>query len=306
MTKKSIVFLSIFLATAVLIAGGVLWYSGEVKKGILEERRIQEQQLEQEKQAEFNKYNKVLPEAKITGVKDIEGPYKKVTINNGEITFSFEVPDNWLTETRNSGEVEMSEEELREFLGTKWDGNIKAGEQCWQAKIYDTQIGDFVMKEQCGYPTGNYWDFTWNMLKDMSYAEMKGYYDMKRNEFSPGYPQATVTPDNKIWYGDLGWDQIHFYVLHEPKDEQYLHNVGYCYDISCLQQRYASYRKNTEDNVTRDMEGNPIIDKDNNWGFGGYLRKDDRVLRIWKEAYVEGDFEDGFQHILDTLQIDWE
>ncbi len=43
MTKKSIVFLSIFLAIAVLIAGGVLWYSGEVKNQIaLQEKEIQQ------------------------------------------------------------------------------------------------------------------------------------------------------------------------------------------------------------------------------------------------------------------------
>ena len=68
---------------------------------------------------EFSKYNKVLDRAKITGVENLEGEYKKVTINNGEITFSFEVPDTWLVETRNSGEVEMNEEELREFLATR-------------------------------------------------------------------------------------------------------------------------------------------------------------------------------------------
>ncbi len=45
MTKKSIVFLSIFLATAVLVAGGVLWYSGEVKKEVqLAQQQIEAQQ----------------------------------------------------------------------------------------------------------------------------------------------------------------------------------------------------------------------------------------------------------------------
>lgn len=252
---------------------------------------------------EFSKYNKVLPEAKITGVKDLEGEYKKVTINNGEITFSFEVPDTWLVETRNSGEVEMNEEELREFLGTKWNGDIKAGEQCWQANVYDVQVGDFVMKEQCGYPFGNYWDFTWNILKEMSYDEMKEYFNKIRDEFSPGFPNASISSGNVISYLDGNGYQIDIYVLHESKDAQYLSGVNYCYDTSCLQQKYETYRTNTMEKVDRDEEGSPVIDKDRPWGFGGYLKIDDRVVRIWKEAYVEGDFEDNFQHILNTLSF---
>ncbi len=58
MNKKSIVFLSIFLATAVLIAGGVLWYSGEVKKDAqMAQKQIEEEQRKMEEGQKEEKNN---------------------------------------------------------------------------------------------------------------------------------------------------------------------------------------------------------------------------------------------------------
>ncbi len=51
MTKKSIAFLSIFFVVAVLIAGGVLWYSGKVERGIeMNQKQTEEEQRKQEEQ----------------------------------------------------------------------------------------------------------------------------------------------------------------------------------------------------------------------------------------------------------------
>jgi len=137
---------------------------------------------------EFSKYNKVLPEAKITGVKDLEGEYKKVTINNGEITFSFEVPDTWLVETRNSGEVEMNEEELREFLGTKWD---------WD------EGGYFIWEDQYS-----------------DYANNPFSVNADYSDISNSYPEVSVSHANYISYANQNLDQIDFSILPESNMEE--------------------------------------------------------------------------------------
>jgi len=254
----------------------------------------------------FAKYNKTLSEQKITGVQDLEGPYKKVTVSDGEVTFSFEVPDHWLTELRNSGEVQMNEEELREFLGTKWDGDIRSGKVCGDTKVFDREIGDFVTKESCSYPVGDYWDFTWGMLKDMSYSEMKSYYAKMRDELSPGFPNATVTSDNKIWYTDIGWDQVNFYILDRTADSQYIKSVtSFCDTTECLKERYTKYTLDVEKKAERDEHGDVVVDKGHMHGFSQMMNlTDNKVLRIWKEAYVPGEFEEGTKHLIDTLMLE--
>ena len=145
---------------------------------------------EDEENEEFSKYNKVLERAKITGVKDLEGEYKKVTINNGEITFSFEVPDTWLVEARNSGEVEMNEEELREFLGTKWD---------WDEGEY------FKWEDQYS----DYANNPFSMNADYS-------------DISSSYPEASVSHTNYISYAIQNLDQIDFSIGSESDMKELL------------------------------------------------------------------------------------
>ncbi len=84
MTKKSIVFLSIFLATAVLIAGGVLWYANEVKKEII-------------------KTSKEQMEIKIPqGNQDIDTSDWK-TYRNEKLGFEIKYPKNWSYEEKEEG-----------------------------------------------------------------------------------------------------------------------------------------------------------------------------------------------------------
>lgn len=257
--------------------------------------------------ADFAKYNKVLSRDKITGVQDLEGPYKKVTVSNGEVTFSFEVPDKWLTETRNSGEVTMNEEELREFLGTNYDGDIRSEEVCTNEDVYDAN-GKMTIEKFCGKPYSDYSGMDWNTLKSISYKDMQKRYLDAKSEFSPGFPNATVTPDNKIWYTDTGWDQVHFYILDKVLDSQYKYIRGitsFCYDTKCLQKDYLEYRENIEKRAKRDENRNVIIDKGEMHGFAETIDLgNNKVLRIWKEAYAEGEFEDGFKRLIDTLTFE--
>lgn len=222
----------------------------------IERERSEKIAMEKEKAADANfaKYNKTLPEQKITGVKDLDGPYKKVTVSDGSVTFSFEVPDQWLTELRNSGEVSMNTEELREFLGTNWTMSIRSGNASTGA-------------------SGTYWDFTWDMLKDMSYEEMKSYYGKARKNLSPGFPNASVSGDSVIWYTDRNSYQIDFRILSAQDAKKYLG-----FDIS------------------KDKEAIPPL---------VYIPPNDHSKVVAIYAYeVFGDFELSFNHLIQTIKFE--
>ena len=316
MSKKTLILAVILVLVA--LVGGVLWVAKEKSERMaLEKVRQEEMAKETEKQviadADFAKYNKVLSRDKITGVQNLEGPYKKVTVSNGEVTFSFEVPDKWLVETRNSGEVTMNEEELREFLGTKYGEDIRVGYSCKEVPIIDCLGSDDCSKgvpgtqKLCGKPYSDYADMDWGTLKSMSYQDMRKQLEAK-SEFSPGFPNATVSSGmkNAIWYTDIGWDQVHFYVLDKTSDSQYIKSVtSFCYDTKCIQKDYFEYKENIEKKAERDKDGSVIVDKGEMRGFAEMIDLgDNKVLRIWKEAYVEGEFEDGFKHLIETFKFE--
>ncbi|MFZ1736221.1 MAG: hypothetical protein WAU31_04775 [Candidatus Moraniibacteriota bacterium] len=314
MSKKTLILATFFVL--IVILGGAFWIAKEKFERMALEKADQEEvakqaAMQQVSDADFAKYNKVLSRDKITGVQDLEGPYKKVTVSNGELTFSFEVPDKWLVETRNSGEVTMNEGELREFLGTNYDGDIRSEEVCTNEDVYDAN-GKMTIEKFCGKPYSDYSGMDWNTLKSISYKDMQKRYLDAKSEFSPGFPNATVTPDNKIWYTDTGWDQVHFYILDKVLDSQYKYKYKYirgitsfCYDTECLQKDYLEYRENIEKRAKRDENRNVIIDKGEMHGFAETIDLgNNKVLRIWKEAYAEGEFEDGFKRLIDTLTFE--
>ncbi len=321
MSKKAI-FLAIFLLLSTVLGG---WFSFRSQRGtwnvLKQPVSSSEQQMlpteEQQKaqvidsDADFSKYNETLPEQKITGVQDLEGPYKKVTVSDGEVTLSFEVPDHWLTELRNSGEVQMNEEELREFLGTKWDGDIHEGYSCKEVPFIDCLGSDNCSKgvsgtqRLCGKIYSDYADMDWDTLKSMSYQDMRKQIEAK-SEFSPGFPNATVTSDNKIWYTDIGWDQVNFYILDRTADSEYIKSVtSFCNTTECLKERYLKYTMDVEKKAERDEHGDVVVDKGHMHGFSQMMNlTDNKVLRIWKEAYVPGEFEDGTKHLIDTFTLE--
>ncbi len=153
--------------------------------------------------------DRVLSRAKVTKVVDRKGPYKTVVISDNSVTFSFEVPDAWLSETRNSGEVVLNTEELREFFATNYDGDIRKNPGL----------------------SGDYWDFSWDMLRDMPDAEMREDYRSKRDEFFLGFPNASVTSQGYISYMDMAWRQVDFYILDKKRDKSYLEGMVYSRDL---------------------------------------------------------------------------
>jgi hypothetical protein len=63
--------------------------------------------------------------------------YKIVEVNNPSVQFSFEVPEKWLTETRHSGERELSIAEMNEYLsGYTFPGDFDPENEQEVKKIY--------------------------------------------------------------------------------------------------------------------------------------------------------------------------
>ena len=212
---------------------------------------------------------------------DVDGPYKKVSVSNGTVTFSFEVPDAWPTETRSSGEVEMNEEELRDFLATDYFEDIRENPDA----------------------VGNYRDLHWDDLKNMSLDELKQVLKkLSAGSFS-GPPNASVSGGRYISYMDISWYQVNFYILDKKKNANFLSKVTRIEDVSEAIEEYKNFNTIFQKEVRRDKQGTPIIDKGDSWGFRMYIEQGNQAIYIEKEAYMEGEFEDGFWHILQTLQM---
>lgn len=263
--------------------------------------------------------DKTLLRHKITGVENIEGPYKKVMVSDGDITFSFEVPDQWLTDTRNSGEVEMNEEELREYLATNYDGDIKAAQVC-NDQSFEYATGEIKTENICSKPYSDYSGYDWETLQAIPYSQLKkDFDDSRKGEFSPHFPNATVTPDSKIWYTDIGWDQVDFYLVSRDEGLRYIENSKKSqkenaelqdeksrdiYEVK-WDSKIISGRESFVETYPKELSntGEWQITKGGTGGSKYYIDLGDSLLIIWKEAYIEGKFEEGFQHILDTLRF---
>lgn len=297
MKKKSLLITIISLFILLAGIGGVLYFQN------IQEKKEESLKIEKQKQEEFNKYNKVLERAKITGVKDLEGEYKKVTIDNGEITFSFEVPDNWLTETRNSGEVEMNEEELREFWGTIWGGDIRAKEHCEEItsnKCLNEDCSEKTIKEEmeCGKPYSDYVDLDWEHLKNLSDEGMR---------VSKNIPITSVSGGKEILYasGSRIAYQIDFYYLSndDVKSEYNLYPERLTVSESMLNEWAVQ-----DINVSGIPSLSMIFNKIHEYGYGSRrifipLRKDSKTLLISTSGGVE-EIDTGFDYIINSLSIE--
>ena len=115
--------------------------------------------------------------------------YKIVKVNNPAVPFSFEVPEKWLTETRNSGEKQLSVEEMRAFLGTTYfDAETK--------KSYDA------------YYKGGDGD-----AKTMNAEKVrKVFAEGGLGAGGEGFPTASVSSSDYIWYPDMNGYQVDFYI----------------------------------------------------------------------------------------------
>lgn len=244
---------------------------------------------------DFSKYNKILSRHKITGVEDIEGSYKKVTVNDGQITFSFEVPDKWIAETRNSGEMEMNEDELRDFLATNYDGDIRT------AKGYDKVNKSYYPKDS------QYSGRNWDQLKNMTYEQLKKEY---RRDGTFKFPNATVSRSNYIYYTSGNGYQIDFYIRPiSAKDVKRYSQLEMSEDMSSSVSDEGATQKirigtKVAELFTAKMNGDIGSDR-----MEIYVPFTDSAkylfVHIQGRSFGEfGKFEPGFHHLLETMRFE--
>ena len=214
---------------------------------------------------------------------------KLIRVSDGKIGFSFDVPDYWLIETRHSGEIQQTIGEMRNFLATNYDGNIRTN-----AKLY-----------------GDYLDISWADLQKMTDEEVKNSYERKDNAMLP-FPNASVAADDHIWYTDIGRKQIDFYVFSNFEERATIFNKIYsAKGASDPNGQWCAgmIDGNATDVITfpvaKDMKGNDIASKA---GTGGQLYfvklnagKD--MFVIYKQARAENQFEKDFLDLIKSIRF---
>ena len=240
--------------------------------------------------------------------KDVQGSqsvstagYKIVRVSDGKTAFSFEVPEKWLVETRHSGEKQLSVDEMREFLATNYDGDIKS----------DPEL------------TSDYSDYDWNSLKSLSENKIKD--EFFRKDPKSGYlifPNASVSASAQIWYTDTSWEQVDFFVRNGAignivakkkkslvctKEDIALGNVYLCGSdapqwgkvlVGGITVDVLTYKTDT------DEQGKESITKGGTGGKEYYIPlSSEKTLVISKQAKGDAQYEKDFDHLIATLRF---
>ena len=119
--------------------------------------------------------------------------YKIVKVNNPAVSFSFEVPEKWLTETRNSREKQLSVEEMRAFLGTQYTYTDPDSGKSGTANTYYNGNGGINSDDVTNLSEKE-------IIKAFNAGGLNG----------DGFPSASVSSSDYIWYSDWNGSQIDF------------------------------------------------------------------------------------------------
>lgn len=224
--------------------------------------------------------------------------YKILKISDGTTAFSFEIPEKWLTETRHSGEKQLTVEEMRDFLATNFDGDIKTNPKL----------------------TSDYADLPWTEIKKMSDNEIKELYNRKDKDVSL-YPNASVGAGDHILYTDTSWQQIDFYIKNEPVEnvvvkvkkehddycKEYGNDIVACGDDVPMWEQTVVGEKNTEVEIfmtDKDEKGNEVISKGGTGGKTYFVKiSNARTLVISKQAKGDTKFETDFNNLIQTFKF---
>lgn len=241
--------LSIIAVIIVFIAGGWFWYASV-----------------REKHAQVVKDEQSIPPMFKEGV---NYSYKTVRVSDGQVGFIFEVPSNWLTETRNMGEKPMTESEMREFFKTNRDGS-KNSDYTNQYSL--EQIDTLSFKQ----------------LQDELIASNRG-------DLLPDYPNASVASGDWIYYGDGNGSQTDFYILSPQSVEKSLD--------------FYAKGKSVKDITIDGKLSKMITEKNDGAFDSGSRQiliplTDSRMLFINKQYYPENETQSDFDHLLSTLKFE--
>lgn len=254
----------------------------DIKKPVVTQVPEVIQQNQEEIKTECNSIANQKNTEKITAIYK----YKKIKVSDSYMKFSFQVPETWLSETRHSGDRNLSVDEMRDFLATNYDGSIKTNPKL----------------------TSDYADLPWSLLKDMPNEEVVKNYAKNGNSF----PNASVSAGKQIWYTDSNGKQIDFYILHDFDRLYTQWNETYK-----LSNDSVDYKRSTESvngivaevitfAMDKDDCGNEIATKGGSGGKIYFIRFNDKkdMLIIRKQFKGDSQFEDNFTKLLKTLKIE--
>ncbi len=211
--------------------------------------------------------------------------YKSVRVSDGKTKLTFSVPKVWLTETRHSGERKPTLAEMKDFLATNYDGDIRKNPEL----------------------ASDYADLPWEYLeKKMTAEDIEKAYLQTDNPWNL-FPNATVSGSDHIWYTDTSWKQIDFYILRDFSTlETYTNAVYKSNDILVWGKQMVSGLE--AEVVTfateKDEYGNEGISKGGTGGKAYFisLNETDKLVVI-KQAKGDEAFERDFRYLIQTLKV---
>jgi hypothetical protein len=216
-------------------------------------------------------------------------------VSDGKVAFSFDVPEKWLTETRHSGEKQLSIEEMRDFLATNYNGDIKTNPKL----------------------TSDYVDLPWSELKKMTPEAVKRLYYKSDDPWLP-FPNVSVSAWDEIGYIDTEWVQIDFFILNDFNNQQTFFN-------KVRENRNSGVKGwSTKDSdwttevvgglgaevvsfsTTKDEMGNEVISKAGAGGKIYFIRINNGrdMFIIDKQAKGNSQFETDFRNIIQTFKFE--
>jgi hypothetical protein len=241
------------LATVVviiaLVAGGLFWYASVKEKQTSAIKDMQSDVLTSEKETPFS--------------------YKTVRVSDGKIGFTFDVPSNWLTETRNMGEKLMTESEMREFFKTNRD---------------ESKNSDYTNQ------------YSFDQIDKLNLMQLDHNLKMSnRGDFLPDYPNASVASSYWIYYGDANGYQTDFYILSSQDAEKSWnwYSQGKLIKDITIDGRMSKIITNKSDRGKGSGSRQILIPITSS-----------KVLFINKQYYPENEIQNDFDHLLDTLKFE--
>lgn len=221
--------------------------------------------------------------------------YRQVSVSDGKVKFTFEVPENWITETRNMGEKPMAENELRDFLATSYRTNIKSSP--------DSTESDYA-------------SLSWGQIQKMSVQEMRKYI------VTNNIPNTSVSASGHIWYTDWSGYQIDFYIVSTAEAAQRIQRFKNWevedlkkYDAGLAEMFRTQWSETMVDGrkakVAQDqlevLETGERVKEAIKGRPGGrtyYINLGAKTLLIRKQATMGPKLDAQFDHLIETLKFD--
>ncbi|MEI8344274.1 MAG: hypothetical protein WCF93_04980 [Candidatus Moraniibacteriota bacterium] len=293
--KKENIIKVVVIAIVVAVTGGILGFKFTQRAQSPTGQVVDAQPIVQTKPV-------VTDSEKQANVQVAKAGYKIVEVKNSEVPFSFEVPEKWMTETRNSGEKQLSVEEMRDFLGTQYTYTDPDSGKTQSAPAYSDGVG-----------THSTQDIKAATAKEIQQS-FKLYY----------YPNVSVSAVDYIWYGEFNASQIDFRVedglagdivnnvktgeKEQCKNEPIDSNLYGCGNSAPKWEKIMIAGKNVyveTFSTDRDEKGNELIGKGGSGGKTYYIETPsvNKTLIIKKQARGDSQFEKDFDNLIQTLKI---